>query len=323
MHDALYIPELVNVICEFTSTFDSAQCTPTLAALARTHTTFRDPALDLLWRQMSSLLPLLQCFPPDLWTISKVGLQISFRLVRPIQPSDWDRISLYAPRIKEIMLDETGVHLPSDFADALHLAFNGRHMLPNLEKMVWQVGYFPFRHARALLGPVATKVGLTIHSPQHVASLVDSLVGREPPLTEVAVSGWGAASFESQILVHMHHLRRLTMSLFETATIHHLATLQHLEALSLATRRPTPGPEMRIIPAAFPSLRSLALQAATTAWAEFIVGMFHQCALNNLHLIFTERKPLAAHAALNTLLTQRCVLSALTSFRAGYSDFDT
>lgn len=43
----------------------------TLAALARTCRTFHDPALDILWYELSSLLPLLSTLPPDLCVITR------------------------------------------------------------------------------------------------------------------------------------------------------------------------------------------------------------------------------------------------------------
>ncbi|KAJ7753007.1 hypothetical protein B0H16DRAFT_1836208 [Mycena metata] len=270
-----------------------------------------------------------------------------------MQPADWDQVSLYAPRIKEIVLDDKEVLLGSNFADVLHLALNGRHLLPNLQKMQWQPGSFPFRHCRAVLGPVATnirlptdflsslesekhiqghssakksvkrlmKIALRMDSAQHVSTLSD-LVGRSPQLTELSVVGWGAASFESSFLIHMHQLQRLSMPLFKTHTVHHLATLSDLQSLSLVTRHISPPTEPPRIASAFTSLRTLALQADTTAWSAYIVNMFERCALTTLHLNFNKPEPPAAHAALNSLIKERCVLTALTCFRAWYFDFD-
>ncbi|KAJ7723919.1 hypothetical protein B0H16DRAFT_1698839 [Mycena metata] len=315
---ALSIFEIVDAICELTSNSRSGKTT--LAALAQTNTSLRDPALDVLWRKMHSLVPLLKCFPSNLWDISELPPH-AFNFTRLMQPADWDRVSLYAPRIKEIDLDDMEVFLGSNFADVLHLALNGRHLLPNLQKMQWQPGSFPFRHCRALLGPVATKIALRMDSPQHVSTLSD-LVGRSPQLTELSVVGWGAASFESSFLIHMHHLQRLSMPLFKTHTVHHLATLSDLQSLSLVTRHISPPAEPPRIASAFTSLRKLALQADTAAWSAYIVNMFERCALTNLHLNFNEPEPPAAHAALNSLIKERCVLTALTSFRAWYFDFD-
>ena len=51
----------------------------TLAGLARTCKTFHEPALNHLWRALPSLIPLIQCLPPDAWTISESTLVSSFR----------------------------------------------------------------------------------------------------------------------------------------------------------------------------------------------------------------------------------------------------
>ncbi|KAJ6533966.1 hypothetical protein DFH09DRAFT_932442, partial [Mycena vulgaris] len=42
-----------------------------LSALARTCRAFQDPALDILWRNQESLVPLLSCIPFDAWDVKK------------------------------------------------------------------------------------------------------------------------------------------------------------------------------------------------------------------------------------------------------------
>jgi len=42
--------------------------TATLPALARTCRDFTEPALDIIWRSLPSLMPLLACIPVDRWT---------------------------------------------------------------------------------------------------------------------------------------------------------------------------------------------------------------------------------------------------------------
>lgn len=70
----------------------------TLAGLARTCKTFHEPALNHLWRALPSLIPLVQCLPPDAWTISESTLSIT----RSIEASDFKRILFYSPRVRVI-----------------------------------------------------------------------------------------------------------------------------------------------------------------------------------------------------------------------------
>jgi hypothetical protein len=65
MHPALNIAELLHLI------FAEIKCLPlsfepdlpSLAAVARTCTGFRDPALDILWAHQNTIKNFLSCFP--------------------------------------------------------------------------------------------------------------------------------------------------------------------------------------------------------------------------------------------------------------------
>ncbi|KIK02803.1 hypothetical protein K443DRAFT_131693 [Laccaria amethystina LaAM-08-1] len=70
----------------------------TLAGLARTCKTFHEPALNRLWRALPSLIPLIQCLPPDAWAISESTLSVT----KSIETSDFKRILFYSPRVRVI-----------------------------------------------------------------------------------------------------------------------------------------------------------------------------------------------------------------------------
>ncbi|KZP19267.1 hypothetical protein FIBSPDRAFT_862903 [Athelia psychrophila] len=69
MHQTLRISEVLSHI------FDYALLTPedgrlsALRSLALTCRAFSDPALAILWRSASSLVPLVKCLPADFWEI--------------------------------------------------------------------------------------------------------------------------------------------------------------------------------------------------------------------------------------------------------------
>jgi hypothetical protein len=65
MHHSLQITEVLSHIFEYV--FNDEQGQRNISALALTCQAFRDPALAILWRQMTSLVPLIKCFPSDLW----------------------------------------------------------------------------------------------------------------------------------------------------------------------------------------------------------------------------------------------------------------
>ena len=64
MHHCLSVPEILSNI------FQYVKCAikegpATLASAARTCKTFSEPALDILWRDQSSLMPLIKCLPAN------------------------------------------------------------------------------------------------------------------------------------------------------------------------------------------------------------------------------------------------------------------
>ena len=58
MHKALRVVDVFLNVCEDVNS-------PTLAALARTCKTFHGPAIQMLWRTLASLAPLIMLFPQD------------------------------------------------------------------------------------------------------------------------------------------------------------------------------------------------------------------------------------------------------------------
>lgn len=67
MHRTLHILE---IIVDVFSLLDKKS----LSVLARTCRSFHEPALDLLWREQESLLPLLKCLPQNQWVEEKTAL---------------------------------------------------------------------------------------------------------------------------------------------------------------------------------------------------------------------------------------------------------
>jgi len=62
IHQCLLVHELFGLVCEVLT-----QRRTTLASLARTCRAFEGPALDVLWRNIEGLRPLLCTMPSDLF----------------------------------------------------------------------------------------------------------------------------------------------------------------------------------------------------------------------------------------------------------------
>lgn len=127
-----------------------------LAALARTCRRFQNPALDILWSNLSTLKPLFHCLPEGSWTIT-IGGEI--QLTRHSwTPEDWKACLKYTPRIKRL-----GIVGGSEYWDLeLPLYSNHREFsvlqsnqisLPNLQDLRWMLsgGHFGDIHS---IGPL-------------------------------------------------------------------------------------------------------------------------------------------------------------------------
>ncbi|KAF8125164.1 hypothetical protein EV363DRAFT_1176649 [Boletus edulis] len=94
MHRALEIQDILLNI------FDCLCCRKQLAYLARTCHAFREPALDILWKELHNLSPLVRCLPKALSPNIKHYFQYSFS--RRLTQIDWDILQSYTRRIRSI-----------------------------------------------------------------------------------------------------------------------------------------------------------------------------------------------------------------------------
>jgi len=102
MHSCLYITEILSII--FTS-LDRVH----LPVVARICRAWEKPALDVLWKSMEDLLPLIDLFPQDSRTLSLprvcsphfsgIPLTTQQGFTRPLVPNDFQRFSYYASRV--------------------------------------------------------------------------------------------------------------------------------------------------------------------------------------------------------------------------------
>jgi len=154
MHRALTITEILqHIFQDIDKDHDVRGVHPiSLAALARTCTTFRDPALDILWEFQYTVMHLLECFPRGLIFEAEVatddndneteesrGPQKLFKdlcISRPITEEDWGRPLLYFNRVKNLDLhDDSDSEVLS--TSAFHkicttIPGGGAHLFPKL-----------------------------------------------------------------------------------------------------------------------------------------------------------------------------------------------
>ncbi|KAF8349104.1 hypothetical protein F5887DRAFT_550757 [Amanita rubescens] len=172
-HRVLSCPDLVNLIC--------GQCDKaTLTSLARTKRDISEITLDVLWRSIPDIGPLIRCMPEDLWEErEEPGKCIKLTLRRLILSTDWERFEINAMRIRQLGVTDPSVIeyvLGIDVYGALACASVGRTpLLPRLVTIRWtpqaDVEY-PY-------------IGLFLSS--YIQSLALDITGKSDPATSVKV----------------------------------------------------------------------------------------------------------------------------------------
>jgi hypothetical protein len=111
MHRCLNVDEILRLIaCELVASGGKS----TAVCLACCCKSFEDPALDALWVEQESLLPLLNAFPGDVWKEDEYSVSVPTMCVfsflkYPVRKSfkrlptamEWARFRKYARRMRE------------------------------------------------------------------------------------------------------------------------------------------------------------------------------------------------------------------------------
>ncbi|KAK7027639.1 hypothetical protein R3P38DRAFT_946621 [Favolaschia claudopus] len=157
MHRALNIAEIVHLIFAhlispvgpLSHPHDPSRETPqhngSLAALARTCTRFRDPALDLLWREQNTLTNLLRCLgPAHLWEgpldVHESPQRRVFRIKGSIQSADCQSLLAHACRIRRLSLNLEQMTICGDSVFDMIRELPRDFLCPNLTSLHLNVG---------------------------------------------------------------------------------------------------------------------------------------------------------------------------------------
>lgn len=114
---------------------DSPAGRRSISRLARTCKAMCEPALNVLWREMDSLLPLIGLFPSNLL---KRARRPGLGLAKAPNPEDWDRLLEYGKRVRRITYVES-----SSVSQAIFATISDHspvsYILPELQHLVWKV----------------------------------------------------------------------------------------------------------------------------------------------------------------------------------------
>ncbi|KAF8549986.1 hypothetical protein OG21DRAFT_1500086 [Imleria badia] len=131
MHHALEIQEIVSNIFDHFS--DDNTAAPSLAALAITCRTFKEPALDVLWRTLDDLSALARCLPKTSRRLKCRGY--IYTIHRPLTQSEWDILRSYTRRIQSILYFGDGHALDKKSIKILSNPPSPGPLFPNLHTM--------------------------------------------------------------------------------------------------------------------------------------------------------------------------------------------
>lgn len=107
-----------------------------ISRLARTCKAICEPALDVLWKELDSLLPLVGLFPNHLLKRTR---RPGLGLAKAPNPEDWDRLLEYGQRVRRITYSETSPAISPAIFATINDHSPVTYILPNLQELVWKV----------------------------------------------------------------------------------------------------------------------------------------------------------------------------------------
>ncbi|KAJ7647975.1 hypothetical protein FB45DRAFT_782951 [Roridomyces roridus] len=319
MHRALRIPELVDLI------FEAFACTQprrnkTLASLARTCRDFREPALDVLWREQTTLSNLLRLLPSHLWKIHRLpednnncffsGQLSLIHIIAHVKQKDWAAALSYSRRIKDLTVDWSGpepfLHLTAFKAIATaSLAgwFPGGFLCPSTSRLYWRAGpSIPDSFVHDFLCP-------SIHT-----ALVKNFDLTMPLPSDSGLRSLRKLSFEccsnphsiipnsSRVVLGLNRIEELRVRSINREAFEHLSKLSTLKALEIRETKTmfTPTADS----GGFPALRVLKLCRTSPEFANNFLSILpsHGAALHSLHFgieVFTPQTLADLYASLS------------------------
>ncbi|KAG2064996.1 hypothetical protein BDR04DRAFT_1234763 [Suillus decipiens] len=244
MHLCLLPPEIlleIFSVCDFYSKLPIC-CCATLASLARTCRTFKEPALDILWKRIEGFKPLIACIPEH---VTKTDIRGRVALKRPLLNEEWRLIIRYTQRIRFLRVVTTHLdRIDNQVIQAFISAPSPTPLLPNLHSLSWRDDrecFFPL--LRTFFGSTITSVvlGFTATAPSFSKSaLVTSLAVHCPSIREFRCEYAGESQESSdaicKVLCSLRELFRLGIGVLSAQTLLCLASLSSLKYLSLDLR---------------------------------------------------------------------------------------
>ncbi|KIM86633.1 hypothetical protein PILCRDRAFT_310265 [Piloderma croceum F 1598] len=347
MHHSLQITEVLSHIFEYA--FNDEQGSQTIYAIALACQAFRDPALMILWRHMTSLVPLIKCFPSDLWEVRGGHELGTLVFTRALLPSDFERVQPYARHIKYLNLEQdsdSDAHrrirlslirpeVDPEIFRAIRLCQVTGPFLPNLLKLgITENQHDGLENVQLFIGTKLIAFFLqfsAINCDESTgAAVLTALKSKSPLLEELEISAGPQTSLTlsfalSDLLCGLKHLKSFSSPCIAltNAALGHLASLPALRLLGLGIQNEELFTPMPVVPTiqAFPALREITIWARHLANAVDMIGFICSSALE-VAIFHIETPPSASlihHLFLKLL--ENCSSASLTRIYGFQDDF--
>ncbi|KAF8173820.1 hypothetical protein K438DRAFT_1980693 [Mycena galopus ATCC 62051] len=293
---ALEIPEIVRVICGEADESSSFEPQTTLVTLARTSKIFTDAALDVVWYEQRSLVPLVKCMPETLWEqrgVRSQGTGVVIHLRRPIISSDLSRFLFYSVRVRELDLRFLSKYGPgrvhSDFLRALDMAMPAQ-AFPKLADFAWSPKKKDVLSImRHFLGSRIRKIHIELEDVA-MLSILPLAKTSCPHLSEfdLGVSTTQMSVFVvtavSDAVCGWHHLTDLSIPNLDEAGWTHVSQLPFLTSLSLSFVDDTTSIHVPkfLAGSTFPALESLSIYCTTVRFCIGVIQVISSRRLKSL-----------------------------------------
>lgn len=151
-----------------------------LSRLARTCKAFKEPVLDILWRDLDSLAPLIGLFPNTLLKRARrpgLGLvrflpmfaevesdaQLGYGQAKNPERDDWNRLLAYGERVRSISYMESSGNISPTIFPILEELRPRQWLLPNLTSLTWKSETAAgLERCRLFLGPELRNITLEV-----------------------------------------------------------------------------------------------------------------------------------------------------------------
>ncbi|KAJ7721340.1 hypothetical protein DFH07DRAFT_932835 [Mycena maculata] len=326
---ALQIPEIVHMICLEADAKLAYLRQHTLPSLARTSRIFSGSALDLIWRELESLVPLIKCMPETLWEERTEGsgprTAKCIHLRHPIMSTDIPRLLFYSVRVKSLYIHSDirygSVHL--EVLQALDLCLANQVLMPALSDLVWAPAKKELQtFGHHFLGPSSRQIDIRLDNSRPSLSLLPYLKTSCPLLYDVRLSLTATpltVRLVSDAVCGWQHLKELAIPALDQPGFIHVSRLPSLTKLSLYCVN---GPGL-YLPGflsgpTFPALEDLSMNCETARFCTGLIQVVSSRQLGSLSIdplanwttsawkeLLTTLRDYLDHTALETLEVQQ------------------